>query len=266
MKKIYIFTPLLLALVVALSAPCPAGAEAAPSDFARKAAIEALDAVLNDNNCREILLQEAGFESQEDIDKAELGEGFRIFELNTRKILDDDAPYDPKSHVKTQNEWEFLILDAGRAKTLLGIGLHKNKLKGFSIIASQITFGMEGITRLAKALDGLPAAWPASAGYRYRIIIDSENRMFMDKKEIAAHIGLRSIIELSQNGKVLGFIPLTYTTRTPDGSRKEEIVTAGDLLDPNRFLSEIRAGAKQIDELVEKQMKKQGKAAKPDGL
>lgn len=246
MKRAIVFIPLLLALVILLTAPRPTGAGAPPSVDVEKMAREGFESDIKDIKSGKHPLELTGFDSLADVEKAELGEGFRIFALNPIKIMADDSPYDPKSHVTPWYLWAYLIRVEGKAKTLLHIFSRmdeREKLSEVVLIGSSPISNNETTTAwLAKELDGLLAAWPASAGYQHRIIMNIY---------VILPDGLSSVVELSRNGKVLGFFPLTYIHNEIARS-----FTASDLLDPTRFLSGYRSEARRIREMIEKQLNK----------
>src|SRR6185369_4987762 len=154
---------------------------------------------------------------------------------------------DPKTHVNAWYIWEYLILVDGKVRTLLFIQQYgENGETIFRIgVSSIMPFG-KPTEKLAEALERLLVLWPAVDGYQHRIIKYCE--------DLGSDKGLTSFVELSQNGKVLGFFPLTYFISFPDKMWVMESFTPGDLLDPDQFLSERRSEAKRILESFRKSM------------
>lgn len=251
MNRINIFAFILVAFVTFFSSPCLA----APSDDIGEMAREAFDKYMKDSQNRENLLRSHDFENEEEMDKAELGEKFRYMEFKGNVIQKDDAPYDPGLHVEGRiNNWIFLVRVNGKAKTVFSIDIFRNKIRG-CYITSNISTNTDRSARLAHDLDSLLSVWPASAGYQYRIIGNNE-----DPKTL--HKGLSSLIELSRSAKILGFIPLTYINDVPEGSTKGWTFTATNLLDPDRFLAEMRSEARRIRELIEQHFRELSRAKK----
>lgn len=217
MKKDFLFVPVLLAFVIALSAPCLATNGNGPSDDIKNAAKEGIKFHLKDARFDQGG-RNMGFESQDDIDNADLGEGFQIYTIDTNKLLDESAPQDLQSLVTTRNQWEFLVQTGGKAKSLLTVYSAGKKWKTGAVRPSE----------LVKEMSGFLAAWPASSGYQYRFI-----RVFP----------ISDFIELSQDGKVLGLFSLNSLTRKP--GRTSGKFTAQDLLDPQEVLSNLRVSIKQ---------------------
>lgn len=220
MMRISLFVPVLLAIVVAQSAPCLATAWDAPSEV-KNAGREGIKFHLKDARIDQGY-RNMGFESQDDIDNADLGEGFQIFTIDTSKLLDESAPQDLQSLVTSRNQWEFLVLAGGKAKLILTVFSAGKKWKTGAVRSSE----------LAKEMSGFLAAWPASSGYRFRFI-----RVYP----------VSDFIELSQNGKILGLFSLASLSRKP--GRTAGAFTAQDLLDPQEVLSNLRSSVKQNSEL-----------------
>lgn len=264
MKRLIIFIPVLLAFVIALPLPCLAGGldrlgvERDPSLDLSTAARDALNSIKDPKNSDyQQMLEEQGYISQADIEKAELGEGFQVFHFLTPfDILTGEDVYDPAIHVKPTREWKFLVRIEGKAKTLLclsyakfgnnlsfGIGIPLKKDWGSSC------YGPIRSASIAKELDSLLSAWPASAGYQHRIVGNIGY--------LTPYWKLAQVIELSQNGKVLGFIPLTFADgKTPVGVATAGNFTAANLLDPNLFLAKLKSEIKREKKQEEKQRNK----------
>jgi len=184
---------ILVALIFALTAPCLATAGDAPSNDIRNAAKVGMKTFLRPE--RLDYLHEHGFESQDDIDNAELGEGFEIYTIQPDKLLDESTPQDLQSLVTSTNHWSFLIRVGGKAKTVVTVGLVDGKW-------TPVEYGSSGF---AETMSAFLATWPASSGYEYRYI-----RVYQVPT---------SLIELSNGGKFVGIIPssslLELATKRP---------------------------------------------------
>jgi hypothetical protein len=159
-----------------------------------------------------------GFETQTDIDNAELGEGFQEFNISIDKLLDESASLDFESLVCPTGEWHFPIVADGRTVSLLNC----------RFAHGQWRCGGLGPAGLASEVSGLRAAWPASAGYRFKYIGTLPSAKY---------------IELSQGGKVLGVFPLSTLFRTP--GRAEGEYKTGYMRDPQEVLKELRMKIKK---------------------
>jgi hypothetical protein len=192
--------------------------ERPPSDAVISAAREALVYRIKNSNIEESIRPFGYFESQAEIDNAELGEGFRGFVVFTDKLLDEPAPQDLHSLIGPTNMWYFPVLSNGKVKTLINVSFQNGKWGFFSM--GQATLAME--------MSGLKAKWPATSGYQYKYI----------------KFGfVTSFFELSQRGKVLGLIPLLNISNKP--GRVIGTFELGDLRDPKEILPELRLQHKQ---------------------
>lgn len=227
MIRNYFYGYVLLVVFFALIVPCRAIASEAPSDEIKKAAKEGINVLVKGRQADK-RLQDLGFESQSDIDNAELGEGVQIFTILPDKLLDESAPQDLQSLVFPTGQWEFMVQVGGKAKSLLTVDFVDGKW---------IPVGI-GSSMIAKNLGSFLTKWPASSGYQYRFI-----RVYQ---------GASDFIELSLKGKSVGIIPLSSLTRTPGRSMGE--FNPSDLRDPKEVLSELRPSVKRHIEMW-KQMK-----------
>ena len=159
-------------------------------------------------------LHKLGFLSQKAIDEAVLGEGFRIFTLPPDRLLSTDPPQDIDSLVLPTNMWQFLIVTEGKATALLTVDLVKNRWTAVSI----------GGSGLAAQLEILLETWPASAGYRYRLI-----KVYQAKSDL---------IEILQGGKIIGLVPFT-SARIATGLEKRDFNPL-DLHDPAEMIEKLR--------------------------
>jgi hypothetical protein len=213
MTRPFISRSVLLVFVFILFIPCFTTAGESPPDDIKKAAKEGVTTFLKDS--RSSHLRRLGFESQTDVDNAELGEGFQIFTIHPDKLLNESASQELHDLVTPTTQWQFLILARGKANALLTVDLVNEKWTPVSI----------GSSGLAKQLSDLLVAWPATSGYQYRLI-----RVYQAQSDF---------IELSQGGKNIGILPLTsLLTAIKRGARKA--FNPHDLRDPKEVLSDLR--------------------------
>jgi hypothetical protein len=213
MTRAFYHGPALLLFVLALSAPGPSFAGNAPPDDIKRAAGEGIVVFLKDKRMGN--LQRLGFQSRAEIDNAALGEGFQIFTIPPDKLLNDSLPQDLPSLVIPTNQWQFLIVSGDKANALLTVDIVDGAWTPVSI----------GSSGLAQQLAALLAAWPASAGYEYRLI-----RVYQAKSDF---------IELSHRGKVVGIVPLTSLLVATSGEAGAAYAPRS-LHDPKEVLSELR--------------------------
>jgi len=191
MKKIYCLLTVLLVLVFSLSALRLANAGDEPSDDIKNAAKEGVNELLKDK--RNGGLHRLGFNSQSEIDDADLGAGFQIYTIRPEKLLNETTSLDLHSLLVPTNQWQFMVVSGIKSYALLTVDLFDGKWSPVSI----------GSSDLAKELSDILKAWPASSGYKYRLI-----RVYQANS---------NFIELSQTGKVLGIIPLaSFLAATSD--------------------------------------------------
>jgi hypothetical protein len=189
-----------------------------PSDAVITAASDALAYRIKNRKIEESIQPFGFFETQAEIDNAELGEGFRGFVVFTDKLLDEPASQDLHSLIGPTNMWYFPVLSNGKVKTLICISFQNGKW-GFSSM---------GQAALAMEMSGLKAKWPATSGYKYKYI----------KFDFVT-----SFFELSQEGEVLGLIPLLNISNKP--GRVIGTFESSDLRDPKEILPELRLKYKQ---------------------
>jgi hypothetical protein len=179
-------------------------------------------------------LRQYGFESQADIDNAELGEGFREFYIDTNKLQDESAPLDFQSLVfPNSTEWKFPIVANGETKMLVDVRFSDGIWRLGGMGGPAAWFGKE--------MTGLKATWPPSSGYRFR------------------HIRLgrtTSFIEISKEGKIVGIIPMS-TLMAKQGRAQGEFKSE-DLRDPQEVLKELQVQINaERNSVSYKQMKQQ---------
>lgn len=217
MVRNFISKSALLLIIVALSIPCIATAGEAPSDDVKNAGRDGIKFHLKNARIDQGY-RNMGFESQDDIDNASLGEGFQIYSINIDKLQDETIPQDIQSLATSRNQWQFLVMAGGKAKALLDVFFIGGKWKTSSIRSAE----------LVSEMSGLMNAYPASAGYRYKFI-----RVFP----------VSDFIELSQDGKTLGLFSLEALSSK--AGRTAGTFNTGDLLDLQEVLPKLRAIARQ---------------------
>jgi hypothetical protein len=219
-----------VAIILALSAPCLAIAGPPnPDDLKAVARKEIANlAVFSIQGIHDL-----GFDNRPDIEKIVLGEGFEIFTIDPDKLLDESSPQNLQSLVTTTNVWYFPLVVDGNPKTLLKLGFTAGKWSSGSL----------GSAKFLKEIVTFREAWPASSGYQYRLI---------HIRQASSHI-----IELSQNGKFVGIVPLSSFYRADSKSRakhtKHVATNPGTNLpfdphdlrsDPKEVLSDLRASVR----------------------
>jgi hypothetical protein len=239
-KNITIHTLLIFSLLIAMSVPCAAVPAAGTFDLAT--ATEEAKKVLNvyrdpkntkySNDLQR--WENEGYIKRSDLEKAEIGEGFRIcFFSSMDLLLNEETPFNPATSLTPTGIWYFLVRVDGKPWTILNI---QSKTKSSGIGATELHqnqfFSSKDGVMIAKTLDRLLSAWPAAEGYQYRIVSG-----LLDNR-------LKYAIELSQNGKVLGFFPLIYIGYKEE--RVAESFTASDLVDPNLFLANARSEVRRL--------------------
>jgi hypothetical protein len=190
---------IVLSLVVMLPSVVPA--EGIPSTEIVIAAREGLKTFLNEVNAQN--LDRFGFYSQGDITGAELGAAFQVFTIPPDKILSyDPSISDLTSMIVPTNLWQFLIISQGNPKSLLTVDFLNDQWTAVSI----------GASGLAMQLSKITEAWPASAGYRWRLI-----KVYQAKSDL---------LEISLGDKVIGIVPL-LSARMALGFEKEDFDPLG---------------------------------------
>jgi hypothetical protein len=173
----------LIVLFLLIMLPSVVAAERIPSTEVVIAAREGLKTFLQEINAQN--LDRFGFYSQGDITSAELGPAFQVFTIPPDKILNyDPSISDLSSMIVPTNLWQFLIISEGNPKSLLTVDFFNDQWTAVSI----------GASGLAMQLSKIIEAWPASAGYRYRLI-----KVYQAKSDL---------LEISLGDQVIGIVPL----------------------------------------------------------
>jgi hypothetical protein len=171
----------LLAVVMILCLPLLVFAVDTPPGDVSRAADEGLTIFLKDKptSARQYL----GFEMQEDVDAAVLGQGFPIYTIPPATFLNGDLSQDLQSLIVPTGFWQFLIMSGGVPKALLTVDLVNG-------VWTPVSIGSAG---LAREIGTLMETWPPSDAYSYRII-----RVYQAKSDFA---------ELSKDGGAVGVVP-----------------------------------------------------------
>lgn len=173
----------LIVLFVVVMLPSVVAAGGIPSTEVVIAAREGLTTFLHEINTQN--LDRFGFYSQGDITGAELGMAFQVFTIPPDKILNyDPSISDLSSMIVPTNLWQFLIISYGNPKSLLTVDFFNDQWTPVSI----------GASGLAMQLSKIIEAWPASAGYQYRLI-----KVYQAKSDL---------LEISLGDQVIGIVPL----------------------------------------------------------
>lgn len=160
MKNTWFWGLILLQLFFALATPNMAIANDAPSNDVKQVAEKGMRNFLRSD--RLDYLHDHGFENQADLDNAVLGEGFEIFTVSLKNILDDAMPRDLQALITPTNQWNFLILVGDKAKAVMTIGLIDGNWVPLEF----------GSSMLAQEMQNFFAAWQGSHGgsdYHYKL-------------------------------------------------------------------------------------------------
>ncbi len=173
----------LVAIFLVVIVPCMAAANETPSMEVVIAAVEGLNTLLHEINAHDS--GGFGFNSEADVAGAQLGAAFQVFTIPPDKILNYDPSIpDLSSMIVPTNQWQFLIISQGNPKSLLTVDFFNDQWTTVSI----------GASGLAMQLSKITAAWPASAGYRCKLI-----KVYQAKSDL---------LEISFGDKLIGIIPL----------------------------------------------------------
>jgi hypothetical protein len=211
MLKHYVSIILMFAGILCFQ--CTANAGEAKYDDIKNAALQGVTSLLKGGHGGQ--LQHLGFESQDDIDNAELGEGFQIFTIQPAALLNESASQSFQQMVTPTNQWQFLIVARGNPKALLTVDLVDGKWTPVSI----------GSKDLAKELSGFLTAWPGASGYHIRFV--------------RVHQAQSEFIELSQGEKLLGVHPLASFVAASKGGANGS-PNPQNLLAPDDVLSSLQ--------------------------
>ncbi len=182
MKKIIVHVLVVISFIFILQVPFLFPSDELPSPEIVNAAREGIKTFIKDTRIEN--LHRFGFLNQKEVDEATLGEGFQIFTISPDTLLKDETSQDLHLMAVPTTLWQFLIVTDGKAVSLLTVDYINNKWTAVSI----------GASRLAKQLSKFIETWPLSKGYHYRLI-----RVYQATADL---------IELSQEEKVIGIVPL----------------------------------------------------------
>lgn len=220
--RVFLYWSVVLVFFIALSSPRFATAEATPSNDIKKAAKEGMKAFIRSDRLEH--LHGHGFDSKEDVEKAELGEGFEIFTISAEKILDESVFQDLQSLVTTTNQWSFFILVNGEVKNIVTVALIDGRWTPFEL----------GSPQFAKIIANFFKIWPASAGYRWRYV-----RIYQASA---------SFTEVYQKDKLIGIVPSSTLTGLKTGKPPKDY-DPRNLINPDGIVSTIRPAVKRNIEL-----------------
>lgn len=207
------------------STPYPAVAVDTPPDAVKKAAAKGLSMFVKDPRIQH--LTQIGLNTQQEIDNAELGEGFLMYGVSA-KIFGDSATQDLAASVQPTNQWNFLVRSGGEAKALIRVDFADGEWRPISI----------GASTLAKEVSSFLAKWPDVDGYHFRFI--------------RVYKATMDVVEVTRNGRLRGFVPLSSLIMMP--GRARGTFTEGDLHDSGEILDRLRSAAKQAMSHLPKQL------------
>jgi len=140
-----------------------------------------------------------GFLNQSEADNAELGEGFQLYTIHPDDVLSyRENLGDLSSMLIPTDEWQFIILTKGQAKSLLTVDLMGNRWEAVGI----------GGARLARQLAEIVERYPSNAGYGHKFI-----RLYQARSDF---------VEISNEGRTIGIIPLV-SARIAMGLQQHEL-------------------------------------------
>ncbi|MBK5278525.1 MAG: hypothetical protein JJE09_06645 [Bacteroidia bacterium] len=217
MKGIFLIIQVLLIFILAFSDPCVAAGDAL-YDSGRIAAKKELRKYLNDLKTSNHL-NRIGFKSQNDLNNAIVGEGFRVYTIDPDKIQNDVTNTDYQSVIVSTYAWFFLVVSENEALSILQMGFVDNNWKP----------GALGSSEIAKAVNNIIKSWPSSDGYQYKYIRD-----FSISSDF---------IEISHNDNFVGIVPVPPLIEMIGKEPKE--FNASDMLDKNEFTNKTLLQIKQ---------------------
>jgi hypothetical protein len=179
----------------------------------RKAAIKELNSYPNDNS--------------------DVGVGFRVFRIETDKVMREPTPQDYQSIVIPTYRWLYLVVNKNKLYTTLEMFFVDNRWSR----------GPSG-TGFAQPLLNIMKAWPASSGYHYRYI--SGEHLHED------------LFEISIRGKVIGIVRLL-----PSLIESDKTFNSIDLTDPKILWMELLPNLRRSIEL-NRQIKRTSRLRLPE--
>lgn len=212
MTRAIFYKSLIFIIISVMYVPYHSIAGDIPYEEVEKAAIDGLRSLLKNRRIEQSSWM--GFDTQAEIDNAELGEGFQVFYILTDKHFDESFNQNYWSMVWPTTTWKFPVLSGGKGKTLLEVACRNGKCE---------TFRMGG-SGLAHLMVNFRAAFPILSGYHCRLI---KNLLIEE-----------SFFELSQGFTLLGIIPID-----PTKTKKE--FSLSDLCDPQDILKKVRDAEKR---------------------
>lgn len=187
-----------------------------PFDDIRNAAKEGLKTLLSGSLSS---MQQLGFKSQDEVNNAQVGEGFRLYTIHPANLMNESITPEFQNLVTSTDQWQFLVRTGGKAAALLTV----DRLNGTWLPTSI------GSSALAQALSDVLSAWPSSAGYRCRLI-----RVYQARSDL---------IEISRVGRVVGIVPVTSQLTVTKEKAKKAFDPRG-MRDAKELLTELRPAVK----------------------
>lgn len=153
-----------------------------PSILAPKAqaAAAGISSLLHDSTT----IGHLGLSSRVSVEAATIGHGFQVHTTSFGKSATSTAVTTPEI-IKPTNLWQFILLSADNATALVTVDL----------VNSQWTAVSVGAAGLAKELQQVVQAWPASSGY--------------DLQLITIYQAMCEFVKVSRYGTDVGIVPLT---------------------------------------------------------
>lgn len=208
-----------IALVIILTLNCStshANPGVAPSEGIKKVAKEGMKDFLKSDRIEH--LHNQGFDSEDDLKNATLGDGFEIFTISPEKILDESSSQNLQSLVTSTKQWCFFITVNGEIKTIVTVALIDDKWTTTEL----------GSPEFAKIMGKLFSIWPASAGYRFRYVrVYQANASFVE-------VYLRDeLIGIVPSKTLMGYLGITLEEYDPT-----------NLVSPNGVRAALRPAVK----------------------
>jgi len=223
LKLIHIFV-----LLILFAFPCKADAGDAASE-ARESANHALRKFLTSVPLQD--LQNHGFETKEEVEKAVVGQGFEIFSVDPKDILDERPSKELQQLIVTSNMWMFIVAVEDKPMTLVTVGYVDGEWRLYQF----------GTTKLAKTLSEFVSAWPPSSGYHYKYVEIRQART--------------SFIQVFNGDKEIGIVPDLNLLGMIDG-KKPKKYNPYELISPHKILPAVAPAVKSNIENWNKKHKK----------
>lgn len=123
-----------------------------------------------------------GISTKAALDNARLHHGFQVYTVSPVKLLKSTGL---SSHLAPTGLWRFVVVSEGQPVSLITIAQVEGQWKAVSM----------GGAQLANEVNKVMEKWPAKQGYNHSFI-----RIYQARADF---------IEISRNGRSIGFVPLT---------------------------------------------------------